>query len=62
MRNRRRRMRVFLRMIRVEVDVCFLRLKGEENTQPIGSWLRVFYSSVHITIAHFSRKGGMTFK
>ena len=50
-------------MIRVEVDVCFfLRLKGEENTQPIGSWLRVFYSSIHITIAHFSRKGGMTFK
>ena len=21
---------------------AFLRLKGEENTQPIGSWLRVF--------------------
>ena len=36
---------------------AFLRLKGEENTQPIGSWLRVFYSSIHITIAHFSRKG-----
>jgi len=58
MRRRRRRV-VFLRIRIVEVDVCFF--KGEENTQPIGSWLRVFYS-IHITIAHFSRKGGMTFK